>query len=156
MQWRPRGSERGSDLPQITQEVSGRARPRGSSFLPWDLSLAPKSPTLLNSYILFQAGSSIRPCCPHDKLHTSLYQVEFSGCGLPEGRAQGPFTRSPMLRAQAPELLRCGRQSCKAFVTINLRASDPGLLVRPLGPRPHSPLITQWGGQSHSAPRRDC
>lgn len=35
-----------------------------SSFLPRGLSFALRSPTVLNSYIVFQAGSSVRPHCP--------------------------------------------------------------------------------------------
>lgn len=106
--------------------------------------------------ILFQAGGSIRPCCPH---HSSTHHCPVAR--VPRlralwGRGQSSFTRFPVLRAQAPE--PCGGQSCRAFVIINLRASDPGLLVRPLGPRPsHSSplLITNRECRGHTALRRD-
>lgn len=91
--------------------------------------------------ILFQAGGSIRPCCPITGSSHHCPVARVPRLRALWGMSEGSFTRFPVLRAQAPEL--CGRQSCRDFVIINLRTIDRGLLVRPLGPRPThiSPLL---------------
>lgn len=110
LQWRPSGPERGSDLPQITQVVSVRARPStgASSFPSRGPSVAPRSspsPELIHP---LPGGEQHKTMLPHRRLHTSLPCSETflaMGCARVRARAHSP----PLVpRARAP-----GRQQAK-------------------------------------------
>lgn len=158
LQWRPSGPERVSDLPQPAQ--SSWLEPGLAlghlPFHPGILLLPPDPPTLLNSYTLFQAGSSVRPRRPITGCTHHCPAVRVSWPWALRGWGPGPL---PHLQCQGPGLQCGGRPSCWAFLIINLRARGPGLVNRPRGPRPsHSSplLITNWGDQGHTLPRRGC